>query len=68
MFINIFVLFLPVYNYSIFNPSMQNKQNSGQQSKSSQKPLFMLQALIKDAINPLQLFAEKRQFFSLNNR
>ena len=69
MFIKILVLFAPLCNYSNLNPSIQNKQNSGQQSESSQEPsLFMLQALIKDAINPLQLFAEKRQFFNLNNQ
>ena len=41
MFIMILVLFRPFYNYSNLDPSLQNKQNSSQQSKSSREFSFV---------------------------
>ena len=41
-------VFRPFYNYSNLGPSLQNKRNSSQQSKSSWEfSLFRLQTLIK---------------------
>ena len=47
-YIKILILFCPFYNYSNLDPSLQNKRNSSQQSKSSQElSSFRLQTLIK---------------------